>query len=331
MTRSACRPSAFHSLTALISRIAGSPRLMMATRWKAGRVPWLLIRSLAERDADVIGRRPGRPCCWHGAVIDAADDVQHHFVGDDGGVDAQHRVTADGAGPKAGREDPGRPGDYPVADGVVYRDRDARRRHVAHRLDVEVQLVGGQPSLPGQVEDHRLVGLVRDDQLDALQQRPAWVVRIALGAELVDHLGQVALHQGLDLGTVYGDVVVELRVRRDDRVDLTSRPARVGLHNLYVAGGAWGGRGDDHRRGAVPEDHPRGTGAADLVGELLHTDQQDGPLDFLQLPDRLGQPVGQPGAGRHQVDRGVRLQQAELPGHPARHRWDLPVAGAGAD
>ena len=97
---------------------------------------------------------------------------------------------------------------------------------------------------------------MRDDQLDALQQRPAWVVGIALGAELVDHLGQVAPDQGLDLGAVYGDVVVELRVRPDDRVDLTSRPARVGLHDLHVAGGSRGGRDDDHRRGAVPEDHP---------------------------------------------------------------------------
>src|SRR5450755_1263514 len=122
MARSAGRPSAFHSRTALISRIAGSPRLTIAMRPKAGRVPWLLIRSLAERDAYVIGRRPGRPCCWHGAAIDAADDVQHHFVGDNGGVDAQHRVTADGTGPKARCEDPGRPGDYPVADGVVQRD-----------------------------------------------------------------------------------------------------------------------------------------------------------------------------------------------------------------
>jgi hypothetical protein len=41
MTRSAGRPSAFHSRTALISRMAGSPRLTIATRPKA-KAGWLI-------------------------------------------------------------------------------------------------------------------------------------------------------------------------------------------------------------------------------------------------------------------------------------------------
>ena len=149
--------------------------------------------------------------------------------------------------------------------------------------------------------------------------------------ELAEHLHQVPLDQRLHLRTVHGDVAVELRVRPDDRVDLAVRPARVGLHHLHVPGLAVGGRSDDHRRRPVPEDHPRGADAADLVRELLHADQQDGPPDLLELADGLAHPVRQPGAGRHHVDRGVRLQQAELAGQPARDRRDLPVAGARAD
>src|SRR5215471_4153333 len=98
MTRSGGRPSAFHSRTALISRMAGSPRLTTATRLNA---PWplLLIASPAERRAHVVAgpsrhRRPRRGL---------ADDVQYHLVGHDGRVELQHGVAAHRAGPEAGR------------------------------------------------------------------------------------------------------------------------------------------------------------------------------------------------------------------------------------
>ncbi len=79
MTRSAGRPSAFHSRTALISRMAGSPRLTIATRWKAksGR----LIALLTEGGADVVGGAPGRGA--PAVPIGVLEDVQHHLVRDD--------------------------------------------------------------------------------------------------------------------------------------------------------------------------------------------------------------------------------------------------------
>src|SRR5438034_7407270 len=126
MTRSAGRPSAFHSRTALISRMAGSPRLTIATRWKAksGR----LIALLTESGADVVTRAPGRGRGPAGVL----EDVEHHLVRDDARVDPHHRVPADGPGPEPRREHPHRSRDHPVAHGVVDRDGDARCGHVAH-------------------------------------------------------------------------------------------------------------------------------------------------------------------------------------------------------
>jgi hypothetical protein len=53
-------------------------------RSNAGRVSWLI---------------------W--LLTEGGADVEHYFVRDDRGIDAHHHVTADGAGPEAGREDPG--------------------------------------------------------------------------------------------------------------------------------------------------------------------------------------------------------------------------------
>src|SRR5215813_7941133 len=120
MTRSAGRPSAFHSRTALISRMAGSPRLTISTRWKAN--PGRLIALLTERGADVVARAPGRSRCMPAGVL---EDVEHHLVRNDPRVDAHYRVPADRPGPEPGREDPHRSRDHPVAHGVVDRDGDA--------------------------------------------------------------------------------------------------------------------------------------------------------------------------------------------------------------
>src|SRR6185369_4177633 len=121
MTRSAGRPSAFHSRTALISRMAGSPRLTIATRWKAnsGR----LIALLTERGADVVDGAPGQ---GRGVPIAVLEDVEHDLVRDDRRVDAHDRVPSDGPGAEPGREHPHRSRDHPVAHGVVDRDGDAR-------------------------------------------------------------------------------------------------------------------------------------------------------------------------------------------------------------
>src|SRR5579863_4642754 len=102
MTRSSGRPSAFHSRTALISRMAGSPRLTTATRLNAPRL-WLFIGSPTEGRADVVAR-PAR-YRWRRRGLQV--DVQDHLVGHDGRVELQHGVAADRAGPETGREDPG--------------------------------------------------------------------------------------------------------------------------------------------------------------------------------------------------------------------------------
>src|SRR5271170_4237814 len=158
MTRSGGRPSAFHSRTALISRMAGSPRLTTATRLNAPRLS-MLTASPAERRVHVVTAAADHRRRRRGLE----DDVQYYLVSHDGRVDLQHGVAADRAGPEAGREDPRPAGYRAVAHRVEQRDRDARRRYVGHLVHVEVQLVGGKPDLAGQVEDHRLVGLVRHD------------------------------------------------------------------------------------------------------------------------------------------------------------------------
>src|ERR1700730_2894467 len=106
MTRSGGRPSAFHSRTALISRMAGSPRLTTATRLNA---PWrsLLIGSPTEGRAHIVAgaadQRRRHRVLQH--------DVQYHLVGHHARVELQDDVAADRARPEAGREDP-RPAGY---------------------------------------------------------------------------------------------------------------------------------------------------------------------------------------------------------------------------
>src|SRR5215472_14237531 len=113
MTRSGGRPSAFHSRTALISRMAGSPRLTTATRLNAPWL-WLFITSPAERRVHVVAGATGSRRRRRGL----ADDVEDHLVGHDGRVEPQHGVAADRAGSEAGREDPGPAGYRAVAHGV---------------------------------------------------------------------------------------------------------------------------------------------------------------------------------------------------------------------
>ena len=243
----------------------------------------------------------------------------------DGRIDPEHGVPADGAGAEARGEDPQRLRDHAFGLRVGDGQGDAGGRGVADGLDVEVELVGRDPGGAGQLDDHRLVGLVRHDQVDAVQQGGRHAVRIGLGLQLVDHLLEVPAGQRPDLGTVDGDVVVELRVRPDDRVDLADRSARVGLQHLDV-GLLARRRGPDHQgRRAVTEDHARRAHRADLVGELLRADQQDRAVHLLQQPGRLRQPVGQSGAGRDDVAGGVGL--LPCPAAPTA-RW-RPTGSAG--
>src|ERR1700733_12174629 len=120
MTRSGARPSAFHSRTALISRMAGSPRLTTATRLNA---PWRssLIGSAPEGRAHVVAGAAGHRRRHRGL----RHDVQDHLVGHDGRVELQHDIAAHRAGPEAGREDPRPAGYRAVAYRVEQRDRDA--------------------------------------------------------------------------------------------------------------------------------------------------------------------------------------------------------------
>src|SRR5499427_336310 len=85
-------------------------------------------------------------------------------------------------------------------------------------------------------------------------------------------------------------------------------PARIGLQHLHVGGRARGSGADHEGGGAVAEDHARGTHGADLVGELLPAHDEDGTLYLLEEPHRLREPVGQAGAGRHDVAGGVGLE-----------------------
>src|ERR1700729_3265419 len=104
MTRSGGRPSSFHSRTALISRMAGSPRLTTAIRLNLPVFIGLasVPGSPAEGRVHVVA---GAASAGNRRPRGLLDDVQHHLVGHDGRVDLQHGVAADRAGPEAGGED----------------------------------------------------------------------------------------------------------------------------------------------------------------------------------------------------------------------------------
>ena len=140
--------------------------------------------------------------------------------------------------------------------------------------------------------------------------------------QLAHHLLEVALDQRLDLGAVDGEVVVELGVGPDDRVDLADRAARVGLDDLDVGVVAVLGRADHECGRAVAEDHPRRADGADLVRELLGADDEHRALDLLEDPHGVGEAVGEARAGGDEVERAVGLEDPELPGEPGRDRRD---------
>ena len=74
----------------------------------------------------------------------------------------------------------------------------------------------------------RLLALVRDDQVDGVDEGPRLAVGMRDGLELLDHLLEVALHERLHLGPVDGDVAAGLDARPDDRVHLALGAAGVG-------------------------------------------------------------------------------------------------------
>ncbi len=198
-------------------------------------------------------------------------------------------------------------------------------------LNVEVQPLFRHPGGLGQGHHHVLVGLVGDHQFDGIQQGTGGLsVGVWLRDELADHLRQVAPRQGLHLGPVHGNVVVEFRVRPDDGVHLRPGAAGVGLHHFDIGRGAGGSRAHHHGGRAIPEEHARGADGPDLVGELLRAHHQDGPLDLLQQAHRLGEAVGHPRTGGHDVAGSVGLHQSQLPGKPAGDRGNDAGAGATA-
>ena len=82
------------------------------------------------------------------------------------------------------------------------------------------------PALLGEVDDHLLVRLVRDDEVDGVDEGSRPVGGMRQGLQL-----EIALHERLDLGPVDGDVAAELEVRPDDRVRLALGTTGVGLQH----------------------------------------------------------------------------------------------------
>src|ERR1700683_4826851 len=117
MPASPGRPSSFHSRTALISRMAGSPRLTTAIRlnWPVFIGLASVTGSPAEGRVHVVA---GAASAGNRQRSGLLDDVEHHLIGHDGRVDLQHGVAADRAGAEAGGEDPRPAGDHAVAHGV---------------------------------------------------------------------------------------------------------------------------------------------------------------------------------------------------------------------
>ena len=92
---------------------------------------------------------------------------------DNCGINAHNDVTAHRAGAEAGREHPHRAIDSPLRHSVMDGQKNARGRGVADALDVEENPLARNSRGLRQREHHVLVGLVRNHQVDGVDQRSA--------------------------------------------------------------------------------------------------------------------------------------------------------------
>ena len=115
---------------------------------------------------------------------------------DDGRIDPQHGVAADGAGAEARGEDPERLRDHAVGLRVGDGERDAGGRDVPDRLDVEVELVGVEPAPPASSMTIVLLAWCGTTRSMLSSSEPASPSGSGRVSQLVDHLLEVAAGQG---------------------------------------------------------------------------------------------------------------------------------------
>ena len=90
----------------------------------------------------------------------------------DFGIDPHNHVAANRTGAKARRKDPHGTVNPPFAHGVMDGHENTGGRSIANPFDVEEDTVPRYSGRLGQGEHHVLIGLVRNDQIDCVDDRP---------------------------------------------------------------------------------------------------------------------------------------------------------------
>src|SRR4051794_9078065 len=189
----------------------------------------------------------------------------------------------------------------PVPLGVGQGERDRRRRRVRDAVDVDHDLLGRKAELVAGGREDPDVRLVGDEEVDVVDRQPGAADRLA---GRLDHaLDRVAV----DLATLHAQLrVLALGVEH-------VRLRGVGAEHEAAAADLEVAARDDHRAGAVAEQH--GRAAVVVVGDarerLRAADEHDAGAAGLDLRGRLVERVDEAGAGGVDVD-GARVLRAEL-------------------
>ena len=98
------------------------------------------------------------------------------------GIDPHNHVAAHSAGAEPRRENPHGTVNPAFAHGVMDGHENTRGRGVANPFDVEKDPIARDPGRLGQSKHHVLVGLVRNYQVDRIDERPAAAVGVRKSA-----------------------------------------------------------------------------------------------------------------------------------------------------
>src|SRR3954468_2906399 len=196
--------------------------------------------------------------------------------------------------------------------GLGQRERDRGRRRVRDAVDVDHELLGRQPELVGRGGEDPDVRLVGDEEVDVVDGQPG------VGDRLARRLDHAADRVAVDLAALHAQHGV--RPLGVEHVGLGG----VGAEDEAAAADLELAARDDHRAGAVAEEHRRP--AVVVVGDarerLGAADEHDARAAGLDLGGGLVERVDEAGAGGVDVDGARALgpeRERDVRGDARRH------------